>query len=181
MDAFKGRIGSVSALGTALARMAGLAAVLGSGQALAQNTYEFSTDSGQVLRNNVPVFDFEGVPIVAQPSSAGIRTWLILGDMRVPATYRVQFTGSTLAQVLVGGNLVVPAGASISADASNEEGGPGGVIGAIGFALPSRPAQAGGLLGLSTHRELALVGSGGGSAEDRHTTQGTQALREAKR
>jgi len=180
MDAFKGRIGSVSALGTALARMAGLAAVLGSGQALAQNTYEFSTDSGQVLRNNVPVFDFEGVPIVAQPSSAGIRTWLILGDMRVPATYRVQFTGSTLAQVLVGGNLVVPAGASISADASNEEGGPGGV-GAIGFALPSRPAQAGGLLGLSTHRELALVGSGGGSAEDRHTTQGTQALREAKR
>lgn len=74
MDAFKGRIGSVSALGTALARMAGLAAVLGSGQALAQNTYEFSTDSGQVLRNNVPVFDFEGVQIVAQPSSAGIRT-----------------------------------------------------------------------------------------------------------
>jgi len=56
-----------------------------------------------------------------------------------------------------------------------------GGVGAIGFALPSQPAQAGGLLGLSTHRGLAVVGSGGGSAEDRHRTQGTQALREAKR
>jgi hypothetical protein len=128
------RTGNASVCTGQLVRVAGLAAVmLAASHALAQNnTYEFSTDSGEVKRNSVPVTTFEGVPIAIQPGGGSTLTWLILGDMRVPATYTVKFKGDRLARVLVGGNLVVPAGASISADATNEDGGPGGGDGGDG-------------------------------------------------
>lgn len=36
--------------------------------------FEFDTDSGGVTKNGAAIFAFEGSPITAQPTSAGIRT-----------------------------------------------------------------------------------------------------------
>ncbi|MEY3144233.1 MAG: hypothetical protein RLY21_2726, partial [Planctomycetota bacterium] len=109
----------------------GLASIIAS-TALGQNDYEFSTDSGEVRRNGVLVTNFEGSPVSATPVADGLRTWIIRGDMRVPANFVVRFKGDNLARVLVGGNLVVPSNARISADAEQDKGGPGGGDGGDG-------------------------------------------------
>lgn len=94
--------------------------------------YEFDTSSGDVTRDGARVFTFEGTPLTSQGVINGARTWLILGDMVIPPSTSIKFKGTSLAKVIVAGNLRALSGAPISADATAEEAGPGGGTGGEG-------------------------------------------------
>ena len=93
------------------------------------------TDSGRILVNGVDSGGtLGGTPFTVQRAAGGIVNFLFAGDLNFGATDVVTGVGSSAAQIIVGNNLSVAAGAKIDFSAVGSRAGAGGGTGGGGGA-----------------------------------------------
>ncbi|MFT3683674.1 MAG: GC-type dockerin domain-anchored protein [Phycisphaerales bacterium] len=138
-----------------------LVAAAGHTRAFAQ-TYVFDTTTGVVTMNGSTTNLFQGVAVVDRGVNQRLRSWSVQGDMNVGNGVTVQFVGSNLAEVRVGGNLRIYPVGLVTASAVGMSGGSGGGNGGAGGAgaVDGGAGGSGGGAGTFYNGSLGANGSG---------------------